>query len=103
MNLKKVRDMTALKPSTKRKVQMIVRVMWDSGYTKQIATKDLRVIIMRVAGHDPRTVRLYIELLVQEGYLARVSPHTYQVLDPDATSLDDFDVGSIEVKLEEKG
>lgn len=102
MNLKKIRDMTTLKPSTKKKVLTIVRTMWDSGYTEQIPTKMLRVIIMRVAGHDPRTVRLYIELLVQEGYLARVSPHTYQVLDPDATSLDDFNVGSVEVKLEKK-
>lgn len=98
-----LRDVAGLKVSTKKKLEKImsvVRIVYEIDEGQTIKKEDLRRVIVRVCGHDPRTVRLYFELLEMEGYIGAVNPKVYLILKPDSARIEDFDIP--EVRMEKR-
>lgn len=49
------------------------------GYSHQVREKDLKLIIMRRRGIDPRTIKKWINALVTFEYIKQISPTVYQL------------------------
>ena len=99
--MSKIRKRVGLNPRTRKNVDNVMSAIRRCDYTEQIRTADLREIIMRVVGHDPRTIRNMIQVLEMEEKIARVNQYVYQLLGEDLATLDEFDVGDVKLEKEE--
>jgi hypothetical protein len=104
MNRKSLREVAGLKVSTRKKLEKIMsvlRLVYDVDNGSTIEKAKIRAVIVRVCGHDPRTVKLYFELLEMEGYIAPINPKVYVILEPDSMRIEDFNIPGFKVEKTE--
>lgn len=90
-----------MKVSTRKKLEKImsvIRVAFEIEDGHTIPKVKVRAVIIRVCGHDPRTVKHYLELLEMEGYIGAVNPEVYVILAPDTARIEDFDIPEVRVE-----
>jgi len=60
--------------------KQIIDTLRDKGFIDQCSIKDLKKVIINLRGFDPRTVKKWINFLVDNGYLKWLTHRTLEIL-----------------------
>lgn len=83
---------------TEKKINLVLSRAQALGYEEEIHVKALEKLIIECWGHDRRTIKRAIELMVMYDRLRHKTRSVYMIVGPEGPTLDRFDVPKIKVE-----